>query len=243
MHPDGEATETLAPAGDRAAALAGFAIFAAMEPESLRALAADMRLRRWTAGALIFARGDAGDHLFAVIDGRIRLSLSTPQGREIVLDTLGPGEILGEMALLDGEPRSADATAMAATSCLLLPRARFEAEARRRPDVGLALARHLSARLRRTNFQMESIALYDLRARLVRFLLLALGGAPDEGAFRRLRPGLNQSDIAAILGASRPKVSAAFQSLFSTGAVRRTDDGYLCDMDALEALLEDDASA
>jgi CRP/FNR family transcriptional regulator, cyclic AMP receptor protein len=245
MQPEGESMGIGAPASvaDRAAALAGFTIFAGMEPDSLRALAADMRPRRWAAGRMIFARGDPGDHMLAVTSGRIRLSLSTAQGREMVLDTMGPGEILGEMALLDGAPRSADATAMEETACLLLPRARFEAEARRRPDIGLALARHLSARLRRTNFQMESIALYDLRARLVRFLLLALREAPGDGARRRLRPGLSQSDIAAILGASRPKVSAAFQSLFATGAVRREGDGYLCDIAALEELLEEDGPA
>lgn len=243
MQPEGEHTGigAAADAGKRIAVLSGFAIFAAMEPDSLRALAADLRPRRWTAGAAIFMRGDPGDQMLAVVSGRIRLSLSTAQGREMVLGTVDAGGILGEMALLDGAPRSADATAMEDTACLVLPRARFEAEARRRPDIGLALARHLSARLRRTNFQMESIALYDLQARLVRFLLLALREAPQDGPRRRLRPGLSQSDIAAILGASRPKVSAAFQSLFATGAVRREGDGYLCDMAALERMLEDDA--
>jgi CRP/FNR family cyclic AMP-dependent transcriptional regulator len=227
-----------APAG--LAALRAFPIFSSLSDESLADLHKGMREQRWSAGQLIFSRGDTGDHLYTILAGRIRLALSNARGREIVLRTLGPGEILGEMSLIDGEPRSADATAAEDTTCLVLPRLRFEAAARQRPDVGMALARHLSSHLRRTNFQMESIALYDLQTRLVRFLLHSLSHAPDtgEGNLRRLTLGVSQTDVSAILGASRPKISQAFQALLATGAIRRDGDALVCDMTRLTALCE-----
>lgn len=217
-----------------------FPIFSALAAESLAELAQGMREQNWGPGQLIFSRGDAGDQMFAILAGRIRLVLANARGREIVLRTLGPLDILGEMSLIDDEPRSADATAAEATTCLVLPRARFQAVAQRRPDVGMALARHLCSHLRRTNFQMESIALYDLQTRLVRFLLHTLAHTPDagHGNQRRLTLGVSQSDVSAILGASRPKISQAFQALIAAKAIRRDGDAYLCDVAALTRLCE-----
>lgn len=220
--------------------LQSFPIFSALSAESLAELAQGMREQQWGPGQLVFARGDAGDQMFAILSGRVRLTLSSARGREIVLRTLGPLDILGEMALIDGEPRSADATAVEATSCLVLHRARFEAVAQRRPDIGMAMARHLCSNLRETNFQMESIALYDLQTRLVRFLLHTLAHMPDtgQGNLRRLTLSVSQAEVSAILGASRPKISHAFQTLISVGAIRRDGDALLCDVAALTDLCE-----
>ncbi|MDZ4085391.1 MAG: helix-turn-helix domain-containing protein [Tabrizicola sp.] len=104
----------------------------------------------------------------------------------------------------------------------------------------MALARHLCSQLRRTNFQMESIALYDLQTRLVRFLLQTIAHTPDtgHGNQRRLTLGVSQSDVSAILGASRPKISQAFQALIAVKAIRRDGDAYLCDVAALTRLCE-----
>ena len=232
----GEAAEILA-------ALPGFPLFAALDPASRADLAEGMRLRTWSAGSLIFSRGDDGAHLLALREGRIRISLSSARGREVVLRNLGPGDILGEMSLIDGQPRSADATAVQDTTCLVLPRQRFDMIAARRPDIGLALARHLCALLRSTNFQMESIALHDLLTRLVRFLLYVIDQTPTSGAgpVRRVTLGLSQVEIAAILGATRPKVSQAFQTLLATGALHRDGDVLVCNVDELSLMAEGDA--
>lgn len=226
--------------GDDFASLTDFAIFSELDPASIAELSEGVRQRTWPSGGLIFSRGDRGDQMLAIRRGRIRLSLSSARGREIVLQTLGPGDILGEMALIDGEPRSADATAAQETTCLVLPRARFAAVVMRRPDVGVALARHLCSLLRSTNFQMESIALYDLQTRLVRFLLYALEKSPSAGSGpeQRLMLGLNQGELSAILGASRPKVSAAFHGLLDAGVLHRDGADLVCDVAALTALAE-----
>ncbi len=224
------------------ALLSDFAIFASLDPASLAEMTAAARHRTWSAGTLIFAQSDEGDYMLAIRSGRIRLSLSSARGREIVLQTLGPGDILGEMALLDGAPRSADATAVQETTCFVLPRRSFEAVASRRPDVGLALARHLCAHLRRTNFQMESIALYDLQTRVVRLLLYLIGQSGQSRSLSetRLTLEMNQSDISAILGATRPKVNLAFQALMASGALRREGETLICNTAALERMAEGD---
>lgn len=212
-------------------ALADFPIFAAMQADSIAALSAAVTRRSWTAGAMIFQRGDAGDHLLAIRRGRVRLSLSSPQGREVVLRAIGPGDILGEMALIDGLPRSADAHALQDTECLVLSRTGFLAVAQRHPDVLLAMAQYLCSLLRSTNYQLESIAIYDLQARLARFFLFLLEQkhGQDIPPAPELRHGLNQSDLSAILGASRPKVNQALQALMTLGTIRREGAALVCD--------------
>lgn len=101
-----------------------FPVFAGLEADTRSDMARLGSSHRWTAGQMIFQRGDSDDRMIAVLTGRIRLSLMTPQGRELVLTSVGPGEVLGELALLDGEPRSTDAMATEATTAILLTRER-----------------------------------------------------------------------------------------------------------------------
>ncbi|MGI1664151.1 Crp/Fnr family transcriptional regulator [Palleronia sp. KMU-117] len=219
-----------------------FPIFAGLDAGSLADLTAAMTPHRWPAGTTIFQRGDTGDHLLAIRSGRIRLSLSNPQGREIVLRTLGPGAVLGEMALVDGLPRSADATAIDATEALILTRERFRAVASRHLDVALSVARYMSSLVRHANYQMESIALYDLHTRLARFLLAAVleRHGPNPPAAAEIRLGLTQSDLSAALGASRPKVNVALKDLISDGVLRRVDDLLICDTARLRHVADQD---
>ena len=216
-------------------ALSDFPIFATMQADRIAALAAAVTRRSWTAGAMIFQRGDAGDHLLAIRRGRVRLSLSSPQGREVVLRAVGPGEVLGEMALIDGLARSADAYALQDTDCLVLSRSGFQAVAQRHSDVSLAMAQYLCSLLRSTNHQLESIAIYDLQARLARFFLFLLKQkhGQDIPPEPELRHGLNQSDLSAILGASRPKVNQALQALMTLGTIRREGAALVCDVPML----------
>jgi CRP-like cAMP-binding protein len=222
-------------------ALSDFPIFATVQAEGLSALSAAVTRRTWTAGAMIFQRGDAGDHLLAIRQGRVRLSLSSPQGREVVLRAVGPGEVLGEMALIDGLPRSADAVAVQDTDCLVLSRSGFQAVARRFADVPMAMAQYLCSLLRSTNHQLESIAMYELQARLARFFLFLLKQRHGEDIPPApvLRHGLNQSDLSAILGASRPKVNQALQALISLGTIRPEGEALVCDLPTLRQLAQE----
>lgn len=220
---------------DMVTELRSFAIFSVLDDSSLSQLAAAMTRRTWTAGSTIFLRGDDETHLLALLSGKVRLSLGTPQGKELVLRHLGPGEILGEMALLDGRPRSADAAAVGQVTALVLRSDRFHKIASENPAISLALARYLCGLLRDTNGQMESIALYEMPARLVRFLLFTLRQVhgDDLPACATIRLGFSQSELASIVGATRPKVNRALQDIMATGAVRRDGDALVCDVPAL----------
>ena len=225
---------------DLAGTLGRFDIFAGLARGTLAALAAAARRRSWPAGATVFQRGDEGDCLLAITEGRLRLTLGTTQGRELVLRHLEAGDVVGELAVIDGEPRSADAAALVPTRAIVIARDRFLAVAAAHPDLGLAVARHLCAMLRNTNFQMESIALYDLQMRVVRFFLFSVrqihGDAPPDETVLRL--GLSQSDLSAVLGASRPKINQALQALIAAGAIRREGDSVVCVLPILRRMAE-----
>lgn len=215
------------------------AIFADLDEATITALAVAATRRVWDAGTVLFQRGDEGEYLLALTSGRVRLSVSTPTGKELVLRHMGPGEVLGEFSLIDGQPRSADATAVEPSSGVVLQRDRFLRVADLHPQLGMALARHLCLQLRSTNYQMESIALYDLRSRVARFLLFALRDEAEAGAERaRLRMALNQSELALVLGASRPKVNQVLQSMLSDGMLAREGETLICDIARLEEAAE-----
>lgn len=221
--------------------LAAFAAFSGLLEAERTELLRAFESRHWAAGEVIFLRGDEDSYLLALTSGAVRLSIASPQGRELVLRHVGPGETLGEIALIDGLPRSADATAVAPTTALVLRRARFLDICAEHAAVPLAMAVYLCSHLRNTNHQMESIALYDLQSRLVRFLILSLRQAhgDDIPQFVPLTLGLNQSDLSAMLGASRPKVNQALQSLILTGALRRDGPVLICNRDLLQRLLDE----
>lgn len=212
-------------------------MFAGLDAALLDRLGRACVVRSWPAGQVLFQRGDDSDHMLVLASGRVRLSMSTPDGHELVLRHVGSGETIGEFALIDGEPRSADATTVERTEALVLPRARFLSVAEDTPGLGLAMARHLCRLLRDTNYQMESIALYDLRLRVVRFLMLRLRDAsPDRPD--RIPFDLSQGELAAILGASRPKVNRVLQDLVAEGVIRRDGDALVCDREALDGLAD-----
>jgi CRP/FNR family transcriptional regulator, cyclic AMP receptor protein len=232
--------ETAPRSRDLALVLARAAVFAGVDDATIAALAASVVRRAWDSGMVLFQRGDAGDYLLVLISGRVRLSVSTPAGKELVLRHMGPGEVLGEFSLLDGQPRSADATLVEPSSGVLLYREQFLKVAHSHPQLGLALARHLCQQLRSTNYQMESIALYDLRSRVARFLLFALRQqhGPDVSARAGLRLDLNQTELAAVVGASRPKVNQVLQSMLAEGALEREGTTLICDVHMLEGLAD-----
>lgn len=232
--------QTVGRARDVERALARAAVFANLDGAVIAALAASATRRVWDTGTVIFQRGDAGDYLLALVSGQVRMSISTPTGKELVLRHMGPGEVIGEFSLIDGQPRSADATVVQPSSGIVLHRDRFLQVAESQPQLGLALARHLCQQLRSTNYQMESIALYDLRSRVARFLLFALRDRQEPaGAGRvRLRMALNQGELALLLGASRPKVNQVLQSLTAEGVLERDGDTLICDMELLEEAVE-----
>ena len=220
------------------AMLTGCPLFANAAMTGIEAIASIAKAMSWPKGTLIFQHGDASEFMVIVAGGRIRLSLNTAGGRELTLRHAVRGAVIGEMGVLDRENRSADATATAATQGIVISRKAFERLLAERPALAAAVIRYLSRRLRETTFQLESVALYDLAARLARFLLAALKQAHGDALQGRalLTLDLDQSEIAAILGASRPKLNRAFAELAENGALRRTGRALDCDVIRLAAI-------
>jgi CRP/FNR family cyclic AMP-dependent transcriptional regulator len=215
-------------------------LFGALDGAAREVLSASAARKSWSKGTLIFQRGDEGDFLVAVTAGRIRLSVAAADGRELVLRHAGAGEVIGEFSLIDGQPRSTDATAAEPTEGHVLYRRDFVKAVAARPELGMALARHLCGLLRSTNYQMESIALYDLRMRVVRFMLLTLREVHGEAVptVAQISLRFSQAELAAVLGASRPKLNQVMQALVAEGAIRRDGERLSCDYTKLLQAVE-----
>ncbi|WP_224702365.1 Crp/Fnr family transcriptional regulator [Devosia aquimaris] len=220
-----------------------FAMFDGFDPAAIALLDAMAIPRSWSVGEVIFQRGDDGDYMVVVTQGRIKLSLLTASGRELVLRYAEPGDTLGELALMDGATRSADATASAPTEGLVLLARDFERLQAQCPQTARPLITYLVQRLRDTTEQLESIALFEIEARLARFLLVTLrhvfgDDIPDDP---QLRLDLSQGELAGVLGASRPKVNRAILALEDIGAIARDGPVLRCDVDQLALIADPDA--
>ena len=191
-------------------------LFASLPEAELRAFAPLLRERRFTKGAMILQQGDPGDALFVIASGQVKVLLIGEDGREVILSVLGPGAFFGEMSLLDDEPRSAHVVAMDDATLLQLRREDFQARLRASPDVGIAVLRELSRRLRRADGTIGSLALRDVNGRIAH-LLLEL--AAEEGGDRITRR-LTHATIAQMVGASRETVSRTLRVLVNAGILR-----------------------
>ena len=194
-------------------------IFTELPDEALQRLADASVRRTFRRGQYLWFQGDEGARLVVVAAGLVKVVIASEQGEEVVLTTLGPGETLGELALLDGAPRSASVVAVEPTTVLMLSRTTVLDVLARYPSVLDALLRSLGALVRRLTEQTGDLVFLDLPARVAKVLLrLAEGHRPGDGPVV-LDLGLSQSDLAAMVGATRPAVNRVLQSMARRGLV------------------------
>ena len=219
-HADGQghpvvATHTGAAAlGEHAQFLAGIPLFATLDADGLNDLAVVTRRRAFHQGEIIFYRDDPGAMMFVIKTGRVRIFLSSPEGQEVALAVFGSGEAFGELALLDGQPRSASAVAIEPTETYCIQRADFIAVATRRPRIALQMLATLSHRLRQTDAMVEDLLFLDVHGRVAKKLLELAetsGSRTPDGI--RIEMRLTQSDLAAMVGASRESVNKVMSYL------------------------------
>lgn len=212
-----------------------FPIFEDFSKELIEEVTALAQHRRWRAGTVIFQRGDEGNYLIMLTEGRMKVSLFTSHGKELSLRHFEAGSLIGEMSVLDGQPRSADAAAAVACEGYVISKSDFRAFMARHAEAADAVVNFLCRRLRETNLQLETIALYNLDARVARYLLSTLrqvhgDDLPDEA---RLQLALSQVEFGAILGASRPRINRAIVELEEAGAIRRKGNIIDCNIPRL----------
>jgi len=205
-------------------------LFKGLDAPHLATCAAAFHEISFSKGETLFVRGDVGSRLYLIAEGRVRLAIVTEEGRELSFRHATSGDLVGEIAALDGGPRSADALALSQVVAYGLERSALTELCAAHSAVMSALVRNLCRRIRDTSSQLEAIALHPIEVRLARFLLVALGERKAEPGKRiPLALGFSQTELAQLLGASRPKVNAALGWLEEQEAIKRTIDRLFCD--------------
>ena len=167
--------------------------------------------RSYPRDTVVFSQADPGDALFGVVTGRVRISASSPGGREVFLNIMEPGDTFGEIALLDGRPRTAGATTTAPSDLLIITREQFLAWLARDPMLTDHVLRLLCARLRWVSGFAEEFALLPVPARLAR-RLLSLGRLHGRRSGEGIELKVSQDEMARFLGLSRQIVNQHLQT-------------------------------
>ncbi len=206
-------------------------LFTRIAREDIAALVRTARPRSFRNGQILFHRGDEADGVYAIISGSICVFTEIAVGSEAVIAVRGAGDVLGEMALLDGAPRSTSARADGHTETAWVSRADFEAWLATHPAASRAMLAQLAGRLREATDQVAEMTLLDVETRLARRLWLEFkrtaAGDPSPGA----RLALSQGQIASLLGVTRESVNKQLAKLRARGAVT-TDAGAIVLVDA-----------
>ena len=195
-------------------------LFGKLSPHDIDALISYSRVERYTAGREIFAKGSPGPSLMAVLRGSVKISSLSEGGKEIVLSIINAGEIFGEIAVLDGEERSADATAMTDCELLVINRRDFLPVLENRADLCMILLRILCRRLRQTSEQVEDVMFRHLESRVAKALLqlvesagLHAVGAPS------VELHVSQRELGGMAGGSRESVNKILQIWHRQGLI------------------------
>ena len=214
----------------------GHALFGQLPSADLDALLLHARVERYPAGRAIFAKGSPGRAMMAILKGNVRISTPSPAGPDIVLTILSAGEVFGEIALLDGEDRTADATAIGDCELLVLDHREFVPFLERRADLCILLLKLLCQRLRQTDQQFEEAMFGRLEGRMAMALVrLANNTPPNAKGGIALR--ITQQELAGMVGAARESVNKQLHVWQKDGVLKLGKRLIeIADIDALEAL-------
>jgi CRP/FNR family cyclic AMP-dependent transcriptional regulator len=213
-------------------------LFSTLDPAARLAIAQQMRPANFSNGEMIFSLGDPGTEIYLVLEGRVRISVLSMEGRELSFEHFERGTIFGEIAALDGGGRTADATAITQLQTMTLSQAVLRRTMETTPSLALAALKLACSYLRRADEQLVAIALHSLEIRLARYFLEQLKRNPAAGNQRtpRFDMVISQTELALRLGASRPKVNLAISSLERQGAITRQDGHIDCNVTLLEEI-------
>ena len=196
-------------------------LFRGVSQADLETIAPMLRQRRFRAGETIFHEGDPGDSMHVIASGRAKITIESVDGEEAILVTLGPGEVFGELVLLDGAPRSATAVAVEPTVTYCLMQPSFGPLIAENDAFRSAIFRNLAFDLRRLTAHVSELHFLDLAGRLASQLArMAEEVAPDENEDVRLGRGYTQSELAAMIGGTRQSVNRVVAELVSEGLIR-----------------------
>ena len=214
-------------------------LFSGLSADERAEITGRAHIRSLAAGETVFATGAAGDQMMALLSGTIRISVSSVDGRELLLAIIQPGEVFGELTVLDGKERSADAIAEIPCTLAILHRHDVLSFFERNPSAWPKLVDVLCQRLRRTNVVFAEVALLQLPVRLAKAMLrlldLQTGSAPPQPAMIRF----SQRELANMVGGTRESVNRCLRSWHRDGIVQMTEGSIIVvNRPALENMAE-----
>ena len=205
---------------DKVEILAKVPLFARLSPREASALAANVHPRSYKAGEIIFHKDDPGVIFQIILDGLVKIFVSSDEGQEAVLIILKGGEFFGELSLFDGAPRSASAAAIEATETLTIHRDDFLDFIRQHPDAALNIFAVIASRLRRADGIIGDAAFLDLPARISKKLMeLAQNFGRREGDHIEIDIRLRQQDVAGMVSATRESVNRVLTAMQEEGII------------------------
>jgi CRP/FNR family transcriptional regulator, cyclic AMP receptor protein len=193
-------------------------LFGSVPAEELEAVAAASRLRVFRRGQVVCTAGQPGDTVIVVVSGRLKVVVRSAEGGELTLTVVQPGGVFGELAAVDGGPRSADAETLEESRLLLIPREVVQDMCARVPAVSLAVAKSLAATLRRLTEGTSDLVFLDLPRRVAKVLL---SQPPDEHGVIRLK--MSQEQLAHQAAGTRQSVNAALRGFERRGWIETHD--------------------
>lgn len=206
---------------DPLAALGRSALFGGVDEGDLGGLLDAGRRQRFTRGAYLFHEGDPGTRLYVLLSGQVKISRLSRDGSEAVFALLTPGDVFGELALLDNGERTSDAQAVEATECLTIGREALLDFVQARPQLMRRLLELLSRHIRRKDDAFAEVSFLDIPGRVAQKLLELAethGQRADDGV--RITVRLSQRILAGMVGASRENVNRALSRFAAAGAIR-----------------------
>ena len=218
--------------------LDGCILFAGLSAEERAAIAARARIRTVAPGETLFTIGSPGDHMMAVISGTIRISVPSSEGKELLIAIIKPGDIFGELSVLDGHERSADAKAGSACILAILDRRDILPFFERNPSTWPKLVKVLCQRLRRTDQILAELALLQLPVRLAKAMLRAIPATSSMTQSPKVT--FSQRELANMVGATRESVNKCLRKWQRNGTVQMSGGAiYITNRAALEEVAEE----
>lgn len=203
---------------NKAALLSRSMLFASLADQELEDLAALAHFRHIEPRQIVCQQGSRGEQMFAIVSGRVKVAVSSEEGKEAIFDVLGPGDFFGEISLLDGLGRSASVTAVEAGEILVIGRESFLRFLERHPVIAIKLLAVLCKRLRAADGQLEDIHFLSLPARLAKTLTtLAERHGRQTGEGVRIDLRISQEELGNLVGASRESVNKQLKAWEAQG--------------------------
>lgn len=209
-------------------ALSQVPLFSDLTEDEINILSDLTRIRKYDKNETIIHKLDEGDAFFSLVSGRVKVVLNDDEGKEFIVEIMGEKDFFGELALLDGEPRSASVVAMEPTEAVVIRRQDFLDTLEANPKLSRKIIKELVKRLRRTNEHIESLAFLDVCGRLAR-VLLDMGketGSESEGGLE-VSITHNRTELANLVGTTRETLTRALKTLETMKYIKVRKNGFL----------------